>query len=413
MIILRWFWNNKGSFLLSFVLAITVWVAAVTAEDPTLENSMQEPIAIKYLSPTDGLEVVGFPALEALVTIRAPESVWKDISPDTVKIEVDLLGLEPGIHEIVLNAVSDLSPYHIKLIEPSTVYVKLESLLSKELPIDARLRGESAFGYDVDNPIVSPEKATIVGPASSVAEIVGLRVEVNLAGESQDIDQEFEVIAYDEDQMQVEGVEITPQFAQVFIRIEQGEQYKIVSIIPTTIGSPAYGYRMIGITPLPNQVLVTTSDPSAFDGLPGFIETVAIDITGARETVEQNVSLVLPEGISPVLEQTVLVIVTISPIETSITFDLPIETQGLGLGLAAELSPETMKVLLTGPLAFLETLQPEDVRVVLNLVDLDLGSYELTPEIIVALTEIEIEIFPARIEVEIVIAPPTTPTPSS
>lgn len=413
MIILRWFWTNKGSFLLSFVLSITVWVAAVTAEDPTIENTIPEPIAITYLSPTEGLQLIGLPPLEALVTIRAPESVWRDISSDTVKIEVDLLGLEPGFHEITLTPFSDLEPYHVKSIDPPTVLIKLESLLSIELEINVRLRGDSAFGYDVDNPIVSPEKATVVGPSSSVSEIVGLRVEVNLAGESQNIDQEFEVIAYDVDLQQVEGVEITPQFTNVFIGIEQGEQYKIVSIIPKTVGSPAYGYRVVGIEPLPNQVLVTSSDPGVFDGLPGFIETVPIDISGATETVEQNVSLVLPEGISPVLEQTVLVIVTINAIETSITFDLPIETQGLGLGLAAGLSPETIKVLLTGPLAFLEPLQPEDVRIVLNLVDLGLGSYELTPEVIVALTEIAIEIFPAQIEVEIVIAPPATPTPSS
>ena len=413
MIILRWFWNNKGAFLLSFVLSITVWVAAVTAEDPTIENTIQEPIAITYLPPADGLQMVGAPPLEAFVTIRAPESVWGDISPDTVKIEVDLADMEPGFYKITLAVFSDLDPYHVKSIDPPTVLVKIEALLSKELAIDVRLRGDTAFGFDADNPIVSPEKATIVGPSTSVVDIIGLRVEVNLAGESQDIDQEFEVIAYDEDQQQVEGVEITPQFANVFIGIVQGEQYKIVSIIPKTVGSPAYGYRMVGITPLPNQVLVTSSDPGAFEGLPGFIETVPVDINGATETVEQNVSLVLPEGISPVLEQTVLVIVTIAPIETSITFDLPIETQGLGLGLAAELSPETINVKLTGPLAFLEPLQPEDVRVVLNLVDLGLGSYEITPEIIVALTEIEVEIFPAQIEVEIVLAPPPTPTPSS
>ncbi len=77
---LRWFWDNKGSLLLSFVLAVTVWVAAVVAQDPTLERAMEEAVPIQYTFPNTGLQVVGNPPTEAHVTIKAPESVWQDIS---------------------------------------------------------------------------------------------------------------------------------------------------------------------------------------------------------------------------------------------------------------------------------------------------------------------------------------------
>jgi hypothetical protein len=162
--------------------------------------------------------------------------------------------------------------------------------------------------------------------------------------------------------------------------------------------------------------LVTSSDPTALDTLVGFLETETIDITGATGTVDENVLLDLPEGIFPIQDQRVRVIVTIEPIETSETFpDIPFEFQGLTPGLAAIPSPDRVTLLLKGPLAILDDLQEEDIRVVLNLLDLGLGIHEgISPEVLDLPEEITVEnISPASVDVEIIVAPPATPTPSS
>jgi YbbR domain-containing protein len=162
----------------------------------------------------------------------------------------------------------------------------------------------------------------------------------------------------------------------------------------------------------PQEIVITSSDPSAFDGLGGFVETATLDISGARETVERRTALNLPQGLSPVGNQTVLVTVTITPILDTRNLELPIEIQGLPTDLAATTTPKVVTVLLTGPLAVLEALELDEVRVVLNLVDYEPGTYLLTPEVIVPPTEIETQILPETIEVTIGEAPPTTPTPT-
>lgn len=411
---LRWLWDNKGSLLLSFVLAITVWVASVVAQDPTVERVMEEAVPITYSSPSDGLLIVGNPPTEAKVTIRAPESVWQEISPETITIDVDLTGLQAGVHNLELNPLYSLKPLQIVSVEPEAAIVKLEPLLSKVLPVTVRMIGDPAITYDAEEPLVTPEEATVVGPTSSVTDIVELRAEVNVAGASQDIEQNISLVAIDENQEVVEGVEITPDPITVKIPVVQSNRFRLLSVIPELFGSPAAGYRTIAFTVIPNEILVTTSDPSAFDTLAGFLKTEVIDISGATETVDQIVLLDLPEDITPATDQTVRVIVTIVPIETSKTFDLPVEVQNLAPGLAAIPSPDSVTLILEGPLTILDELQPEDIRVVLNLVGFDVGVWEdISPEVIIASEEITYEIFPSTIEVEIIVAPPTTPTPAS
>jgi YbbR domain-containing protein len=410
---LSWFWDNKGSLLLSFVLAVTVWVASVVAEDPTIEAAMEEAVPITYTSPNEGLLIVGNPPTEAMVTIQAPESIWGEISLETISIEVNLADLEAGIHRLIIEPSYDLKPLRITSVEPDFAMVKLEPLLSKELPVTVRIIGDPAITYDRGAPVTTPNTATVVGPTSSVTKIVELRAEINIAGASQDIEEEIPLLAIDENDEVVEGVNISPDPITVLVPVAQGDRYRLISVIPNVIGSPAFGYRTIAITVIPNEVLVTSSSPAAFDTLAGFIETEIIDITGVTETVDQNAELDLPEGIAPLQSLTVRVIVTIEPIETSKTFDLPLEIQGLSPDLVANPSPERVTILLVGPQSILEELLPDDIRVVLNLVDFEVGIYEeVIPEVLVP-TDITYEIFPSTVEIEIIVAPAVTPTPSS
>ena len=59
-----------------------------------------------------------------------------------------------------------------------------------------------------------------------------------------------------------------------------------------------------------------------------------------------------------------------------------LEIRGLAPGLVATPSPDTVDVLILGPLPVLDALTPEDVRVVLDLTDFGPGTYQLTPEVV-------------------------------
>jgi YbbR domain-containing protein len=413
MQILRWLWNNKGSLLLAFVLALTVWVAAVSADDPTIERPMDVPIPITYLSPSDEFQIVGELPQSAQLTLRAPQSVWDKISSDNLIIEIDLSHYDAGTHKITIKKpVFDLRPLQVVSIEPAEISFTLEPILTKEIAITINVLGDPAIEFDAKEASFTPETAVIRGPQSAVNLVTELRSEIEITSARQEVEGDPLLLAFDENGQVVEGVEIEPASVHVIIPIEQSDRYRLVSVIPKIIGSPAYGYRIKSVLTFPELVQVTSSDPDAIAVLPGFVDTEPIDISGATETIERRVFLDLPFGFTIVGNQTILVKTTIEAIESSLTFNLPIEVQGLTPDLVAEFTPETVIITLTGPLTILQDMQPEDVRVFINLVDLEEGSYVVPPEVVVPQVEVQAETIPATIEVEISIAPPVTATPT-
>jgi len=69
-------------------------------------------------------------------------------------------------------------------------------------------------------------------------------------------------------------------------------------------------------------------------------------------------------------------------------------------------------VILSGPVPILDAMTPDDVRVVVDVSDLELGTYQLEPQVEIIPDRIAVEsIVPSTVELEIIIAP--TPTPTS
>jgi len=86
----------------------------------------------------------------------------------------------------------------------------------------------------------------------------------------------------------------------------------------------------------------------------------------------------------------------------------------VGLGLYSYPSPETVSLILSGPAELLYSLQPDDVRAVLDVQDLTLGTYQLVPEVIVLPEGLTWESpNPSVIEVIITATPRPTATPRS
>lgn len=414
----QWLRANLGTLLLAFVMALTVWVAAVNQDDPIVESIYPLPIEIVYAGLTEGTLIVGNTPIDANVTIRAPQSVWNELSPQDIYLEADLSGLEAGIYRITLKHHVNREPSQVTGVEPEVLILTLEPSTSKELAIQVLTFDQPALGYVAEEPIAVPNHATVVGPTSVVDQIYELRAEISLANRRESLDQEAALIPLDENGNEVKGVLIPIEQVRITIQIKPGERYRPISVIPYIEGREeleAIGhYQVTAINVIPREVIVFSSDKVVLDALPGYVETVPLNILAATHSVERRLPLNLPEGVSLVGDQSVLVQVTIVPVMESITITRVVEIQGLGPDLYAYSSPDTVDVILTGPAATLDALRPEDVRVVLDLLDHDTGIYQIEPQVILLPTDLEFDTpMPATIEVNITTTPPPTPTPTS
>ncbi|MBN1264042.1 MAG: hypothetical protein JXA25_01020 [Anaerolineales bacterium] len=406
-------WENRGTLLLAFTLAITVWVYAINEADPLQQDIFPDQIPIQYINLAEGLILSGDPPSECIVRIKAPQSVWEILTQDDFSIVVDLSGLDTGKYAITLGKPGvDAKPVLVTELMPAQINLEIETLVEKSFPIQIQLNGEPAIGYEANTPTSNPEAVTIVGPASLINSVASIEAVLDITGERMDVEQNVRLLPLDINGTLLEEITIEPTHTTVTAPIQQGERYRLVAVIPIITGQPDFGFRITKINVIPEQVIIFSSDPTVFDTLPGYVETVPIDIADAQEAVEVRASLDLPEKTALVGDQNILVQVSIEAIENSMSLTSPIEIQGLAEGLYATASPSSVSVFLTGPLTTLEQLTPDDIRVVIDLFDKDIGTHQVTPQIIVPPTDVEGSILPAVVEVTISNKPPATPEPT-
>ena len=77
-----------------------------------------------------------------------------------------------------------------------------------------------------------------------------------------------------------------------------------------------------------------------------------------------------------------LVTIDVSAITGGQTVQRQVTARGLDKGLKATLSPESVDVILGGPLPVLQSLKVDDVQVIIDLVNKPPGKYKLTPTLV-------------------------------
>lgn len=403
-------WDHVRTLAIAFVLAFVVWVAAVNAADPLDVRAFPSSVPIEIVGLQDGLVIVDGTPATARVTIRAPGSVWDLITARDLHVEARLNGLGVGSHDLTLVGTLDREPALITQIEPARVELILEQAASRTQAVRAAITGEPALGYRMDDPVAIPESVQLSGPASLVDQVAEVVAQTDVTGRREDIDAEVELMALDATGQAVEGVNLEPATARVVTTVHQLVGYRLVAVIPIIKGQVETGYQVSSITVSPTLVTVFSPDPQAVDALPGYVETESLNLTGAQDDLEQTVAVQLPEGIYLAGNQSVIVQVQVAAIETTINVTRPVEIEGLAEGVYAQSSPVAASVILKGPLPVLNRLLYEDVRVVVNVERLALGSYQLTPQVVILPEGVVLQtLLPETFEIVISHTPPATP----
>lgn len=412
---LRWIADNYRTFLWAFALAVAAWISAVTTADPDETRMLTAPVPVQIIGQASNLVLSNNIPKEVEVTLRAPRSIWNliEADPQLVRAILDLSGMSSGDHVEELQIQVDARPVQIVSVSPRTITFILEPLITKTLSIDLSVSGEAAIGYQVGEASLEPVEVVISGAESQVQKVMRARVSVDLNGIRESLDQTLPVDILDESGQKVSGVTLSPETVRVTLPVSQQGGYRDVAVKVTIIGRVASGYRLTDLSVFPPVVTVYSSDPDLVIGLPGVIETQPLDLQNAQEDINVRLTLNLPEGISIIGEQTVLVQAGVSPIESSVTLaGEQIEIIGLENGLTAQVSPTSVDVILSGPLSLLDTLTRQSVRATVDLTGLAPGTYQLAPKVEILIANIVVEsILPNTIEVVITTISTPTPTP--
>jgi YbbR domain-containing protein len=412
---IRQFLKILPTFLLAFVLALAVWAIAVTASDPTQERIYPRPVVVEIIGQSPGLMLTNDVHDQITLTLSAPQSIWDRLVNDNIPVRaiVDLSGMGSGTHDLPIQIQVGISPVRVISYTPQTLSLNLERLASKAFPIHLVIRNDPAIGFQAGTAQLSQSTVTVSGPDSLVSRVKDVTATLDINQSQANINRTVAVQALDANEVPVNGITITPDQVIVTDQITQRGGYRNVVVKAVLVGQIASGYRLTNITVSPPAVTVFSTDPSLVEKLPGYIETTPINLNGSQDGLDLSLGLNLPNGVQVVGDQSVQVQIGVAAIEGSLSITrLNVNVSGLADGLNAQVSPETVDIILSGPLPILDTLTADRIMVSVDLTGQGPGTYQLVPRVQMPSTDLKLEsVLPGSIEVTITQAPTPTPTP--
>jgi YbbR domain-containing protein len=155
--------------LMSLAFAVLLWL--LVAGERTSEMGMTVPVELQNF-PRD-LELTGEPVNAVEVRLRASPGMIQRIVPGEVSAQVNLVGFAAGEHIIHLTEDSVRMPFGVKVVKisPAVLTFRLERTLRKAVPVQARLLGRPAEGYEVAEVTSQPHEVRLEGPTSRVDEV--------------------------------------------------------------------------------------------------------------------------------------------------------------------------------------------------------------------------------------------------
>lgn len=382
--LLDFLWDNIGTLALAFALAFAVWISAVIAADPNEIRTLPDFTEIEVRNLGEGLVLLDELPPAVSIELGAPSSLWDSLlaDPRLVTAYIDLAELTAGEHTLPVQFDFGVGPTRVLSSEPAEITLTLESRVTEEQTVSLETVGEVALGFEVGSIQLSQDRVTITGPSSLVGQIDHVRAVLGYGDERSDFSATLGLDAVDADGALISGLNLEPAEITVQVFIEQSGGYREVAVAVETLGQPAQGFRVIDITVDPPIVTLFSDDLQLIEALPGFVSTLPLDLSNAQEDIVSRLALNLPDGVSVEGDaQNVEVSIGISPIESSIPISVDAEVIGLATGFSFEVSPESANLILSGPLAVLQSLAPGDVRLIVDASSLEAGSHLVGPTV--------------------------------
>jgi YbbR domain-containing protein len=162
----RYVFHNLGLKLISLGLAVGVWLAV--ARDPVAEVAID--VAIEFHNIPENLEISSESIPRAQIRLRGPERVIHGLRPTDVSAEIELSNLKPGERTFDLTAQQIHEPPELEVVQvvPSQFHLAFDTRLTRQVPIQPRVIGTFAPGYDIERIVVDPPSITISGPKKHV-----------------------------------------------------------------------------------------------------------------------------------------------------------------------------------------------------------------------------------------------------
>ena len=345
---------------LSIVLGIALWVFVTEDENPLVTGILPNQITVTFVNVADQLAVANDLGSVDL-RIEASEDRWEGLSAANFEATVDLAGLTAREQSVPVRAeVIGTRGVRILAVEPPTISVNLEQVVSRIIPVQPRLLGSPPSGFEIVQTV--PERLTveISGPESLVELAEHAVAEINVTGLTVGIQRVAELAPRGASGGRIRGLSIEPPSVRVAVDVRKSTVSKTVPLSVELLGEPAAGYRVAGVDVRPSVVRIEGALDvlQTLDELP--LGLVRLD--GADGDIELSLVATVPEGVTASGGSRARVVIAIEPVLGSTVLTVVPAADGVPDGMVADFGDQVVTVILDGPLPVLNGIEVGDVR---------------------------------------------------
>jgi len=284
---------NLPEKLAALVIALLLWQIVLHIEQPVTSRTFDN-IPVSYTSA--GANLVATERVSSIrVDANASLTGGDSIDRDEIIATVDLSDAKPGRgrYPVMMSYTGSASSQIELTPRPRMVEVVIEKWVTRELPVNATTTG--AWDTYRPGPItVTPAEVRISGQESRVSLATDARVEINLSSVEPGSSSQAPVQILTETGKPLE-LTVDPTTVTVRVKPVALPPSKNVIVQPNFNGTPAFGYRIVGVEVVPNQIRVMGA-ADALESLSS-VNTVVVDVREISEDTTVSVGLILPAGV--------------------------------------------------------------------------------------------------------------------
>jgi len=318
--------KDFGWKLLSIAIATVLWFMVINIDQPVDTRGYSRPLVIENMETLTnrGLAAGNLEELKntkVTVKVKAQRTALDRLNqnPEWITATVDFSELSNVANGDIVSLPVSVSiqggnTYAISSKSPATVEVSIETMASKELPVEVVLNGELEDGTYLSEPLLSAETVLVTGPASLVDTVAAVRATVEAEDIKDSPDVKAELFCYTATGIPVKGVSTSVEEILVSYALHDLKQ---VPIQVEITGTPALGYQVGSIYCNPQYAALTGSAEDLEQLL--YLQLDSIDVSGRTYSVTETFHLAdyLPEGISLLAGDDGIIEVTVEIAEQS------------------------------------------------------------------------------------------------
>lgn len=172
-------WSLK---LLSLAIALVLWLLVTGQNQPVTAHVN---VQLNFIRPPS-LEISNDPPRAVDVTLTGSRNKLDDLTTLDLVATVDISDQHAGERVLRLADKAQISlPQGVKVdgFQPSAIPVRLEPIIERQVPIEPKLEGQAANGYEVYGVRPNKGSVTLRGPESRVAALQKVQTEtISLGG---------------------------------------------------------------------------------------------------------------------------------------------------------------------------------------------------------------------------------------